>query len=77
MDYNKQGRLYIEKAIKNSKKVTIKLITGESVVGVPSWGTNKMRICIRSENETVWIPVSDVIRVYWLDSLTQKNNPTD
>ncbi len=54
---------YIAKAIKENKEVILTLKDNSKISGLPSWGEDRSRIKIKSDERSIWIPLNEIVHV--------------
>ena len=64
---------YIAKAIKAGQEIILTLEDGSKINGMPSWGEDRSRVKINSEDQVVWIPLNEIQHVTTLLSINMKN----
>lgn len=67
---------YIAKAIKAGQEIILSLTDNSKIAGMPSWGEDRSRVKINSQDQVVWIPLNEILHVTTLLCLSTKK-PTD
>ncbi|MNW46830.1 hypothetical protein D3C74_241430 [compost metagenome] len=54
---------YIAKAIRGNREIILTLKDNSKIVGLPSWGEDRSRIKIKSDERSIWIPLDEIMHV--------------
>lgn len=53
----------IANAIKSKQEIILSLVDGSKISGFPSWGEDRSRVRIKSQDKVVWVPLEEIMHV--------------